>query len=160
MSRDIISFAWIKLCAEVLLYSNKCFNNLSCRIILKSCPRLHTLRLQQLCVPAVYPSSSLEVGPSPLRVGVGTEYELLRRVKPCGWCGHLTERGFAAVRWHCPDLCSVTLVLQVHNLPHIPLFLSFVVYCFPSRAFFLINSGCLILVLPLLFTWGLVTSNL
>jgi len=80
--------------------------------MLKNCPRLHTLRLQHLCVPSMYPSSSFEVGPSPLRVAdVGPEKYVLPPVLSCG-CGQLSEKAFAAVRWHCPDLNSVTLVLQ------------------------------------------------
>ena len=34
----------------------------------RMCPRLHTLCLQHLCQPSMYPSSSFEVGPSPLQV--------------------------------------------------------------------------------------------
>lgn len=89
------------------------------RIMLKNCPRLHTLRLQHLCVPSMYPSSSFEVGPSPLRVAdVGPEKYVLPPVLSCG-CGQLSEKAFAAVRWHCPDLNSVTLVLQVQHIPDI-----------------------------------------
>lgn len=86
---------------------------LFCRTIFKSCPRLHTLRLQHLCVPSMYPSNSFDLGPSPLRVGdVGPDKYVLPPVLSCG-CGQLSEKGFAAVRWHCSDLSSVTLVLQV-----------------------------------------------
>lgn len=50
-----------------------------------------------------------------MRVGdVGPDKYVLPPVLSCG-CGQLTEKGFAAVRWHCSDLSSVTLVLQVRE---------------------------------------------
>lgn len=99
------------------LYSScNCISHVKfCRTIFKSCARLHTLRLQHLCVPSMYPSNTFDLGPSPLRVGdIGPDNYILPPVLSCG-CGQLSERGFAAVRWHCSDLSSVTLVLQVRD---------------------------------------------
>lgn len=51
-----------------------------------------------------------------MRVGdFGPDKYVLPPVLSCG-CGQLSEKGFAAVRWHCSDLSSVTLVLQVRAL--------------------------------------------
>ncbi|XP_024366163.1 uncharacterized protein [Physcomitrium patens] len=100
-----------KFVGDVDISSSR-LNDKSLQTIFKSCPRLHTLRLQHLCVPSMYPSNTFDLGPSPLRVGdIGPDNYILPPVLSCG-CGQLSERGFAAVRWHCSDLSSVTLVLQ------------------------------------------------
>ncbi|KAG0578217.1 hypothetical protein KC19_4G006400 [Ceratodon purpureus] len=100
-----------KFIGDVDISSSR-LNDKSLQTIFKSCPRLHTLRLQHLCVPSMYPSNSFDLGPSPLRVGdVGPDRYVLPPVLSCG-CGQLSEKGFAALRWHCSDLSSVTLVLQ------------------------------------------------
>lgn len=100
-----------KFVGDVDISSSR-LNDKSLQTIFKSCARLHTLRLQHLCVPSMYPSNTFDLGPSPLRVGdIGPDNYILPPVLSCG-CGQLSERGFAAVRWHCSDLSSVTLVLQ------------------------------------------------
>eukprot|EP00249_Psilotum_nudum_P034483 c53586_g1_i1 orf=54-941(+) len=74
------------------------------QLILKNCPRLHTFRLLHLCSASqnCYHSEVEEIDNKKVTTSLPTS---------CG-CSSLSDRAFLDFHKHCPQLTSVTLVLQ------------------------------------------------
>ncbi|GLJ05612.1 hypothetical protein SUGI_0021160 [Cryptomeria japonica] len=79
------------------------------QIITKSCPRLHTLRLLHICDAKQTAAPDALFFPN--RKEVVSDRNASHLLTSCG-CGHLSEKGFLNISQHCPNLMSVTLVLQ------------------------------------------------
>ncbi|KAH9326844.1 hypothetical protein KI387_007022, partial [Taxus chinensis] len=92
----------IDICSSRL--SDECL-----QIIIQRCPRLHTLRLLHICDAKQTAAPDALFFPN--RAEVVPERNASHLLTSCG-CGHLSEKGFLGISQHCPDLMSVTLVLQ------------------------------------------------